>query len=322
MFLRHSLKLYLFLLCFIITFASAPCALGADTADDEEVMVTLDISPKTVRVGDIITLDIFIKHKAGFSLYLPDSIDIAPFDIIDTKVKGLKKEGGTFSKATFKIAIYKIGVFSIPNINLLLKDENRRIEISTPQRKLEVVTTLKDEGNALLDIYPPIDIRQSYLKLLIYVWAVSFMMLAAVLLHLRKKRSAKKEALAKQQQKKKGNPKKAALELLSVIFARENLSILNDKEICENVSFTIKYFIREKFDIGSLEMTSYELVDDLEGIGVKDEFLATLYKMLMTCDMVKFADKPLYRSVTEDGMTFNDDVEKLKNDAMALIQIN
>jgi hypothetical protein len=287
---------------------------GSGFAADDEALVTLDISPKTVRVGDIITLDIFIKHKSGFSLYLPDSIDLTPFDIIGTDVKPMKKEGGTFSHATFKVAIYKVGVFSIPNINFLLKSDVERIEVATPERKLEVVSTLKGSGNALLDIYPPVDIRQSYLQFLVYVWVISFLLIVFTVIHFRKKKKQARLAALKAKPKPKKDPRKAANALLQKIFAGSMLKKLTDKEICENVSFTVKYFLREKFEIDALEMTSYELLKLLEDMRIDNDYLATLYKLLLKCDLVKFANEPLTRD------TKFSDVGKLKDSALILLQ--
>jgi len=281
-------------------------------AASDESMVTLDISPKSVKVGDIITLNIFIKHKPGYSLYLPDSIDLSPFDIIDTEVKALKKEAGTFSLATFKIAIYEVGIFSIPNINLLLKSDNDRIEIKTPQRKLEVLSTLKTGENALLDIYPPLNIKQNYMKFLLYVWGISLILIVWAILHFRKKKRTKKVVAIKP--RPKVDPTKAALSLLNKIFDSINISALNDKEICENIAFTVKYFIKEKFEIDALEMTTRELIDCLDGLGANDDYLKILYKLLLACDLVKFANRPLYRDPK------NDEVAKLKNDALSIIK--
>ncbi|MFC1855700.1 hypothetical protein ACFL2A_04095 [Thermodesulfobacteriota bacterium] len=279
---------------------------------DDDAMVTVDVSPKTLKVGDEITLNIYIKHDKEFSLYLPDSIDLTPFDIIDTKVKGLKKESGTFSQATFKMSIYKVGIFSIPSINLLLKSANKRVEIKTPQRKIEVLSTLKTGENSLLDVYPPLDIRQSYLKYLIYVWSISFLLIVYTILHFKKKKQKVKVAVTAP--KVKEDPTKMAMKLLSKIFMSENLAGLNDKEICENVAFAVKYFIKEKFEIDSLEMTSRELIKFLSGMGIDESYLADLYKLLTSCDLVKFANRPLDRG------SDNDDVAMLKDSAYMLLK--
>ena len=101
-----------------------------------------------------------------------------------------------------------------------------------------------------------------------------------------------------------------ALKMLQSIFSSENLSKSDDKDICEKITFAIKYFFKEKFEIDSLEMTSCELVEYLDEIGLKDKRLAVIYELLMNCDMVKFANKPLYKDTTH----------KLKDYAIAIVQ--
>lgn len=297
-----SIAIILFLLC------------NTATAKNK-VMVTVDITPKAVHVGDIITMDIYINHDPGYSLYLPDSINLAPFDIIDTKIVKLTKERKNFSQATFKMAIYHIGVFTIPNINLLLKKGDERIEVKTQQRNLEVVSLLKPDENALLDTFPPLDIKQSYLKYLIYVWSVTFALILFLILYvIRKRRGEKEDIVIKEKPVKRDPPEKIAAELLQKIFSGGNISKLNDKELCESVAFTIKYYIKEKFDIDSLEMTSYELLLCLNGAGLGKDYLTTLHKLLNTCDMVKFASRALSRDKTKD------DVEDLRAFAHMLVQ--
>ncbi len=221
----------------------------------EEVLVSSDISPKTLLVGDVITLSVFIRHEPGYSLYLPDLIDLAPFEIIDTKVKAIKKKGGRLSQATFKMSVYQSGIFTIPTMNLLLKKGDKRIEISTPQRKVEIKTILNKFNNALKEIYPPVDIRQSYLRFLVYVWIISLGLLITAIIYIRGKKRGAKQPRAKPA--KREDPQKAARKMLDTIFSPKHLRASHDKEICEKLSFTIKLFLKEKFDIDSLEMTSY-----------------------------------------------------------------
>ena len=291
----------------LLLFFAGPSA----AAQSDKEMVTLKITPDTVRVGDEITLEIFIKHQRDFSLYLPDTIAIEPFEILDTKIVNLKEKGGDFSKAVFKMAIYKVGVFAIPNINLLLKSADKRVEIKTPTRQLEVISTLTGTADRLLDIHPPLDIRQSYLHFLIWVWAVSFVLAVAAVIYHKKRRAILTPVAVP---KKKEDPNKVALELLTRIFSSKQLSKMTDKEICENIAFTVKYFLKEKFEFASMEMTSHELIDYLSAHELAEDYMNILYKLMMVCDLVKFAGRTI--ADVEPRHSIHD----LKENALFLVQ--
>ncbi len=284
--LLTGMVVFIFLLA--LPFSSAYA--GSDAAE-----VSVDISPKVVRVGDIITMKVYINHSEDYSLYLPPSINLAPFEIIDTKAETIKKADEIFSFATFKLALYQTGSFTVPKINLLLKNEKERIEVMTPQFLIEVTSLLKAQNNALIPINPPVDVRQSYLKYLMYLWAISFCVIVASLLYFRKRRKAKRHRPVKA--KRKTDPKLASLAMLEKIFAHNNIQTMSDKEICENVSFTVKYFIKERFSVDSLEMTTSELLESLEDIGASKKCLNASYRLLSNCDLVKFAGIPLKNSI-------------------------
>lgn len=306
--IRKISALFLFAVVFFFTSsADMPQA-----ALNDESMVTINITPKTVRVGDEITLEIFIKHNPGFSLYLPDTIMIDPFEIIDTKIVDLKEKGGEFSKAIFKMAAYKVGVLSIPSINLLLKSEDDRVEIKTPTRQLEVVSMLRNLNNRLVDIHPPLSLQKSYLKYLIWVWSISFILAITAIMHYRQKRA--KERIIIEPPKEKIDPNKMALELLDRIFSSDKLTGLSEQEICESVAFTVKLYLKERYEIGAMEMTSLEVVDCLNVFGLAEDYVKVLYKFLLACDLVKFAGKTL--SSIKSGL----DAQVLKESALFLVQ--
>jgi hypothetical protein len=262
------------------SFASAPAA--AQTTVDTAVDTTL------VTVGDRIELTVSVRHPTGSTVSWPDSLTLAPFEVLAARASEPRREGGiVVSTATFSLAAFELGELEIPAFDVTVTDASGQTEVLRTDRfAVEIVSVGTDEGGDIREIRGPLAVPVNPLWLLVAVLLVVVPALLAWLLYRRRAADGDPAAV-------RGPPPRMAHEIaLEELTALEGSGLLERGRVKEyhiEASEILRTYVSRRFRIDALEMTTFELLGVLDRTGVDGSFRDGLESFLDQCDLVKFA---------------------------------
>ncbi len=271
-----------------------------------QARLTTSLDPLQATVGDRLTLTASVEHDPAARVEWPDSLDLSPFEVLDVRVGQPTRSGDRLrSTATFTVTAFELGELELPAFAVeVVAADGTREALSTDAYGVEIVSVGIDESGDLRDIRGPLGIPMSLLRLAL--WLLLPLLIVAVLWLLARKLRAPEE--------EKGTPAYAALQRPAHELALEALEALEASPMLERgqvkeyhieVSNILRTYVERRFRVDALEMTSREVVQGLERVGVEPSFREGLTTFLEQCDMVKFAkvrpDADVSRQVLELG---------------------
>lgn len=275
-----------------VTAASLALALSltvpaAPLAGQARVRTTVDTT--LVTVGDRITMTVAVDHPVGTSVAWPDSVDLAPFEILDARLAADEAvPQGVRSTLNLALTVFELGDVEIPSFDLSVVGPDGGIEVlSTDRFGVEVVSVGADETGDIREIRGPLLIPLSAVWLLALLLLLVILFVSAWALYRRYRRNRPVEEVAP------GPPPPPAHEVaLQALERLEKSSMLERGEVKEfhiEASEIVRRYVEARFSVHALEMTTWEVVDGLERTGVDAETREALRGFLDRCDLVKFA---------------------------------
>ncbi len=259
-----------------------------------QVSLKTGVSSSTINIGDYIKYYIIINYDQGHKLTLPPpgkelgKFDIKDYNIVDEKSE---KKGKKVKKIEYTITAYFIGKFDIPSIEIIYEDKNKnKNSIRTEPLLIKVVPVKKlpSDTDDIRDIKEPEKIKSHFL---LYLFIILLIIGAGVFAFFYYKKHFIKET----EGIKIKEPEKIIPE---DIEALEKIKKLQQKEYLKNNKFKIFYFelseiirgyLHRRYDIYTLERTSYEIMLDIRKI-VDDKNTQKLFNnFFRDSDIVKFA---------------------------------
>jgi hypothetical protein len=120
-------------------------------------------------------------------------------------------------------------------------------------------------------------------------------LLITLFLVLKKRKRKKNESVVRV------SPDEAALEAVNALAERIDG---DERAFYFNLSSVLRGYVHERFNIGSLEMTTEELLPIINNINLDRNLKAGFRSFLISSDPVKFADQPVSKEKMESDLAF------------------
>ena len=264
------------------------CALAAPLAAQSRVSTQVDSTH--VTVGDRVTMTVAVEHPPSARVTLPDSLDLAPFEVLEARAQPDEVVGDvTRSSTVLTLAAFELGELEIPSFDLVVTAADGTEEVlSTDRFGIEVASVGADESGDIRDIRGPMGIPLGALRLAL--WVLLPLLLAAALWVVARRLRAKPGDAA---QPALGVPPRpaheVALEALAALEASPMLERGLVKEYHIEASDILRTYVEARFGVEALEMTTLEVLAGLDAAGTDARFRDGLRAFLQQCDLVKFA---------------------------------
>lgn len=245
------------------------------------------MNPKNIMIGDPISLEIKVSVNVSSSQIVPmiNENSIGTFRIIDKLgVDTLFSGGRTVYNFKYQITNFEDSLQFFPPQKIVINSDTfftikQDIMVSMPN-----VDSLKD----VLPIKPIVQIPLSKEELANYLFMSVFLMLLVLLMFWVYIKYIKKEALF---------DKNDRVEPPHVVALTQLKKIENDtlwqrgyvKEYYDSISDTIRLYIEKRFGIKALELTTPQIIQNVQHLGLEEAIFQSLKNMLDLSDLAKFA---------------------------------
>jgi len=264
-----------------------PARGGALVAQEAHLSAAVDTT--LVTVGDRIHLTVTIDHPAGARIVWPDSLDLAPFEVLGAEALPPTSSGDRVrSGAVLTLAAFELGALEIPSFDVRIEGPGETSQtLATDRFGVEVVSVGADEGGDIRDIHGPLAIPVGVVT--VGLWILALLALVGVAFWLGRRLRGRKEDPGAAREERPRPPHEVALEALARIEASPMLERGQVKEYHIGVSETLRTYVEGRFSVPALEMTTREVVDGLGRSAAPQAFIDGLRRFLDRCDLVKFA---------------------------------
>jgi hypothetical protein len=266
----------------LVVLAAAP--LGAQSR------VSTEVDSTHVTVGDRITLTVTVEHPSSSSVAWPDSLELAPFEVLDVRTTPARSaDRGLTSSMVLSLAAFELGRLRVPTFEVLVTRAGGPEEsLTTSPVDIDVVSVGVDESGDIRDIRGPLEIPLGALRLAL--WVLLPLLLAAALFVLaRRLRTREDGAALPAPGPPPRPPHEIALAALAALAASPLLERGQVKEYHIEASDILRTYVGAHFGVDAREMTTGEVLSALEASGADARFREGLGAFLDQCDLVKFA---------------------------------
>ena len=267
-----------------------PCAPTPATAQELPAPPSLRVAvdTTTTTVGGRLHLTVAVEHAPDAAVQWPDSLDLAPFEVLGAVVSPTTvADGRATTTAVLTLTAFELGELEIPGFTVGVASPTGVSELVTDPFGIAVVSVGLDEGQDIRAIRGPLSIPRSWL--VIGLWILALALAAAGgwwLARRARRRTTDKELVSE------GPPRPAheiAYEQLDWLETSGLLGQGRVKEYHIEVSDIIRRYLEGRYAIRALEMTSREVLKSLEDAGVSWDVHDLFTAFLEHCDLVKFA---------------------------------
>jgi len=332
-----------FTLIFILLFTS--------TLSAQRVSSTIQISVDTLEVGEIDTaiftiiapsrsaikyIDFEILDTVRpFATFFakndstPADLDIADIEWIgqNTKEKYVpnskeftKEKGKTVFRKKILFRIWDIGVFDLPALDVEI-DSTKATEVLSMQSSR--VFVLPPKGIQPIDtsqiLMPLVDILEEGTSWRDYIWMgylLGGLLIIVLLSYLYARHVKKKNSVEETIIEIKRPAHEIALDKLHQLDEKKLWQDGNVKEYQSELTYIIREYLEDRYEIQALESTTGEILNDLKEQSFDTKHSDKLTKILQIADLVKFAKaKPgaeLHQEFMDDAYSFVRETKQIK----------
>lgn len=274
----------------LVVSVSTVLALAAASPASGQLSIRTDLDTTLVTVGDRITLSVRVSHPEDAAVIWPDSLDMAPFEVLGAQALPVESANGSLvSSAVFVLSAFELGELEIPafDVDVIFGDGSRET-LSTDRFGVDVVSIGADETGDIREIRGPLMIPVSVIAVAGWLLLLLLAVFAGAWGYRRWVRSrAGDEAVPAGPPPRP--PHEIALEALDQLEASELLARGDVKAFHITASDILRRYVEARFQVTALEMTTWEILDGLARVGVGQKVRDDLRRFLDQCDLVKFA---------------------------------
>ncbi len=267
--------------------------------------ITLEnkLDKSTVRIGDIVTYTLQVVHDESIEVVLPgrafvmldSAMHLLPDDALNIrdyqKYDPEKKDGKIVEGVEYIFAPFLVGKFIIAPLTVTYrtKSDSTLQRLNTEPIQLIVESLKPSETGDIRDIKPQWEIERNWW--LLWRWIIlvvgSLLLLAAIIYIVIRLRSGK--GILSAFEKPPRPPHEIALERLNELLNSNWLAEGKVKEFYIEISDIIRHYIEGRYFVEALEMTTSQLVRNLEEAKIEKNSIDLIQNFLSACDLVKFA---------------------------------
>jgi len=261
----------------------------------DPVVVEANVDKNKATVGEPIFYRLTIVYDQEYHVELPaQGSNLGEFEIKDyTRKDPVKLEDDRMELVyEFEIAGYTAGIHKIHPLDVLYwKRDDEQDTIATREISIEIESLVGENAEDIQDIKDPFEVPYPYLKLGLIIGGIVVSILFLVLL----------SAFIIRKIRRKTDTDQNAIKVISEpphIIALRELDELGLKKLFEKglikeyyieLSEIIRRYIEHRFNISTMERTTYEIIRDLNRADIIREQLNEISDFLYASDLVKFA---------------------------------
>lgn len=271
---------------FLVLLASWP---PAAPVVGQESALTAEVDTTEIHVGDPVVLRVEVDHPEGTSVVWPDSLELDPFEAMDSRIGPPVQEGdGLRTVAVFTLTSFELGELDVPSIRVLVRDSTgSQVQLLTDPFRIGVVSVGLDESGDIRDIKGPLALARDWGRLLL--WAVLAVVALLALRWLWGRRSSSGEESRAIPIPPARPFHELAYEALDALEASTLLEQGRVKEFHIRLSEIIRTYVEGQLRVPAMELTTGEVVAGLREAALGAEISGAFKDFLERCDLVKFA---------------------------------
>ena len=252
------------------------------------------LDSSAIMIGDQIGMELGIKVPENFVVQWPVIQDTLNSHIEVVKTSGIDTSfdaGQMILKQNLKVTSFDSGYFETPEFHFVFHPENdtTKYEANTNSMYLQVYVPEVDTTKPFIAIKAPISEPYTLAEILPWVGLGLLVLAAIVLLVIYLMKRKKNQPLFGKKPKPLPPPDVEALDKLGELRNSRIWQSGKLKEYYTALTDIMKRYMERRFGFDAPEMTSDEILEELEKYDVNKEVTEKLKGMLMLADLVKFA---------------------------------
>lgn len=275
--------------------AAMVVAAGARPAAAQDIRVAMEVDTTLIHVGDPVAVRLHVDHPADWTVQWPDSLDLAPFEVLRYEVAepgmsgaGAGEDEAVQSTASLIVTSFELGELELPVVSVAVAAPNGTVRtLFTDPFRIGVESVGLDESGDIRDIRGPLSISRNWWALL--PWLLLIAAVAAGAAYLHRRRRARPVAV---ESRPAAPPRPFHLVALEALDELERSALLERGQVKRyhvRISEIIRTYVEGQLEVAALEMTTGEVVDGLRRAALGDRITGSFGTFLGRCDLVKFA---------------------------------
>jgi hypothetical protein len=260
----------------------------------QDISADAQLEPSEILIGDEVRLTIRLSYGpnlklAGINLGILDNIDsieIKNISNVDTASRAPLMN----VQQVITLTSFDEGIYAIPPIPITFSQQGEILNAQTPALQLKV-NTIPVNPTDSVSLQPIKDIIKEPLKIqdfLPYI-AIGLGLLAVGLIIRYFLRRDKTSDIQIQATAPKLKPHELAMQRINGLKEENLLAKAAFKAFQTQISYILREYLENRYQIVALEATTYDLSKKLPSIDLPDNWRDELKKILQNADLVKFA---------------------------------
>lgn len=271
-------------------------AQGEAESVSPEVRIHLAVEPEEVTVGEPFSVTLQVEHAPDLEVRLPTpGTDWGSLTVRESGVvrRGLATDGWVRQEVVYRLAAFELGAVEILPLELEVNQGDETRTVATPAATIQVNSILPmEEGGEeelpLADLKDQASLAMSRARVFTFV-ALVVLLLAMVAYFLWRRRRLQPSTAVQAPRPPLPPPDREALQALQALLAGPLLVQGKIKEYHVQLAEIVKRYLERRFDVPTLERTSFEVVQATRLAPVDVWVPGRVASLLSGCDFVKFA---------------------------------
>ena len=287
------------------------------------IIISLEakVDKNKITIGDLIQYSIVVTRDENVDVEMPDlGANLGAFEIRDYNDPDPEKRNGEIvQRREYSISTYDIGDYEIPPVTVRYSvgEDSVWKELTTENIKITVESMKPSEAGDIRDIKPPLEIERDLMRIMRFVAAGVIIVLIGILVFIYIKRRREGKSFIPYRDKPKRPPHEIALEELEQLLGGQLLEKGEIKPFYIRISEIIRRYIEGRFFIIAIEMTTTQLINNMNEAEIEKEDVQLVEDFLMQCDLVKFAK---YIPTSEEHQKVIDQAFEVVNKTKIIIE--
>jgi len=268
------------------------CAVAPLVAQDE-ILVESKVDSNRIFIGDVITYTVTVDHDTSLNVQLPQLAEnLGMFEIRDFMPHEPIEENGRITVRTdYEISTFTVGEYTIPELEIGYKQKSDSVYnfIKTEPITIFVESLNPDEAGDIRDIKMPKTPPRDWKAIIRLALLIALALAGLVFLFVYLKRRKDGRGVFEKAPEPPRPPHEIALEKLNSLVLTDLVTTGQVKQYISELSDIIREYIGGRFYVDALEMTTDQLLFELDKACVEQDCVSRLHTFLPPCDMVKFA---------------------------------
>ncbi|MDZ7292434.1 MAG: hypothetical protein ONB44_22135 [candidate division KSB1 bacterium] len=261
-------------------------------AQESPVSVESRIDKSTITIGDTVRYTVRLTRDEKTQVRWPAlGANLGMFEIRDyNKPEPRKSKGRIIEEIAYTISTFDTGRFEIPPIvvDYQVPPDTAWHSLQTEKLEIYVASMRPSQAGDIRDIKMPWELPRDW-KLIIRIALIVFgiLLLAAIGFYLWRRRKGKGLLPVRKEPERPAH--EVALEALRKLRESDLLATGKIKQFYVELSEIVRRYIEGRYLVPALELTTSELMENLQQAGLAPDSREMLSELLEISDLVKFA---------------------------------